>query len=226
MMMLANLYALARDPGRARRLQSPIRRRTSLSHLWDDRADRVVRNAFMHADDPGLVLDVSRSVGRFWPVIMEKPNRRLIAGGADIEKIVAARDAQPSAVAEHIYPLKTGFSRIDLPQGGVDCVACIGLWETGLDSTQRLALLGEFYRLTRESVIISACVDGNVASWNRGRRVTRRGQPQVAPWNLGSILDQETVEQEFEKAGLKVVGVFELLPLFSSWRVYVLRKAL
>lgn len=223
-MMPAHLSALTYAPSRSRSPRNTARQGSWLSHLWSDRADQVIRKAFMHADDPGLVLDVSRSVGKFWPVIMEKSNRRLIAGGADIEKVVTARNKQPPSVGAHIYPLKTGLSPIDLPQGGVDCIAGIGLWETGLKSMQRVALLKEFHRVTRESVIISACVNGNVASWSKDIRIAKQDHSAMSLWNQDLILGKETVEHEFYNSGFEIVNRLELLPLLSAWRVYVLRK--
>jgi heme-degrading monooxygenase HmoA len=89
----------------------------------------------------------------------------------------------------------------------------------------RMALLREFHRVTRDSVIVSLWVDGNFKAWKRKRLEQRReregGQES---YQNRFVLPALTVESEFELAGFHVQKRLDFLPLYALWRVYVLRK--
>lgn len=181
-----------------------------LATLIRRREDRLIRAAFQRADDPGLVLDVSREIGRFWPVLAEKANRRVVAAAASLDEVTRARDQQPARAAARVYPFSTGLAPIDLPDGAVDCVLCTGRWEQGMGAEQRVALLREFRRVARESLIISL-QPGRHLDVSRQGKASGRIFPDVA-------------EAEFTGAGFRVRMTRDVLPMVARWRVYVLRK--
>jgi len=89
------------------------------------------------------------------------------------------------------------------------------------EAEHRLAILREFERVTRDSVIISLWVDGNFKAWKRKRLEKTREQEG---YQNRFVLPATTVEKEFEQAGFRIQEQLDFLPLYAMWRVYVLRK--
>jgi hypothetical protein len=89
------------------------------------------------------------------------------------------------------------------------------------ETEHRLAILRELVRVTRDSVILSLWVDGNFKAWKSKRAEKARGQKG---YQNRFVLSAATVENEFEQAGFQIQEQLDFLPLYSMWRVYVLRK--
>lgn len=88
-----------------------------------------------------------------------------------------------------------------------------------------MALLREFHRVSRDSVIVSLWVDGNVKAWKRKRLESQRTADAGSDgYQNRFVLQAATVEAEFKKAGFTVQEHLDFLPLYSMWRVYILRK--
>ena len=193
-----------------------------LSHQRDE---QLARKALRLAGDPGLVLDLPCGAGRFWPLLAEKPNRSII--GADYSPAmieVACRSNDPEVV-KRVQPLQTSAFAIDLPANAVDGIFCMRLLHHIGQSSDRMALLRAFHRVTRDSVVVSLWVDGNFKAWKRKRlkqrRVREGGQES---YQNRFVLPAATVESEFEQAGFSVQKHLDFLPLYALWRVYILRK--
>ena len=103
-------------------------------------------------------------------VLAEKPNR-----------VIVAADGAAGLVA--------------LPDGAVDCVVCLRCMDGMGGSGNRLALLHELKRVTRDTAIVSLGDDAG-------------GQAGL----------------EFAAAGFRILGHFDFLPLHSPRRIFVLRK--
>ena len=89
------------------------------------------------------------------------------------------------------------------------------------EAEHRRAILREFERVTRDSVIVSLWVDGNFKAWKRKRAEQNRGQEG---YQNRFVLPAVTVEKEFEDAGFRIQEQLDFIPLYAMWRVYVLRK--
>lgn len=193
-----------------------------LSH-WRD--EQMARKALHIAGDPGLVLDLPCGAGRFWPMLAEKPNRIIIGADNSADMIATACAAQPVDVVKRVRPLRTSAFDIDLPDNAVDSIFCMRLLHHVGQAEHRMALLQEFQRVTRDSVIISLWVDGNFKAWKRKRldqkRQLKNGQDS---YQNRFVLPAVTVEAEFEQAGFRIQERLDFLPLYAMWRVYVLRK--
>lgn len=163
---------------------------------WRD--EQVARKALVLAGQPGLVLDVPCGVGRFWPLLAEKNNRVIIAADSSAEQIQAACRLQPANVVRRVRPIVTSAFDIDLPENAVDSIFCMRLMHLVGDETHRLALLREFQRVTRDTLVISVWVDGHFKA---------------------------VIEAEFAQAGFHLVHYIDVIPFYAMWRVYVLRKA-
>ena len=193
-----------------------------LSHQRDE---QLARKALRLAGDPGLVLDLPCGAGRFWPLLAEKPNRHIIGADYSAGMLDIACRSQPAQVVKRVQPLQTSAFAIDLPDNAVDSIFCMRLLHHVGKSADRMALLREFHRVTRDSVIVSLWVDGNFKAWKRKRleqrRMLRNGQES---YQNRFVLPAAEVEAEFERAGFSVQKQMDFLPLYALWRVYVLRK--
>lgn len=193
-----------------------------LSH-WRD--EQLARAALHRAGDPGLVLDLPCGAGRFWPLLAEKSNRMIIGADNSADMLKTALAAQPAEVVKRVQPLQTSAFDIDLPDNAVDSIFCMRLLHHVGQAEHRLALLQEFQRVTRDSVIVSLWVDGNFKAWKRKRLDQKRELKSVQDsYQNRFVLPAATVEAEFEQAGFRVQERMDFLPLYAMWRVYVLRK--
>jgi len=193
-----------------------------LSH-WRD--EQLARKALSLAGDPGLVLDLPCGAGRFWPLLAEKPNRVIIGADNSADMLKTACAAQPADVVKRVRPLQTSAFDIDLPDNAVDSIFCMRLLHHVGQSEHRLALLREFQRVTRDSVIVSLWVDGNFKAWKRKRLDSRRhAENGQDSYQNRFVLPAATVETEFEQAGFRIQERLDFLPLYAMWRVYLLRK--
>ena len=92
-------------------------------------------------------------------------------------------------------------------------------------SEHRLAILREFHRVSRETVIVSLWVDGNYKAWKRRRLEARRAAQGRATENRNRfVVPRKMVEDEFHQAGFAILGHLDFLPGYAMWRTYVLRK--
>ncbi|MES2821304.1 MAG: class I SAM-dependent methyltransferase [Pseudomonadota bacterium] len=212
------------DPHHARQYLHKHREGLSrrLSH-WRD--EQLVRRALALVGEPGLVLDLPCGVGRFWPVLAEKPGRVIIGADNSPAMLSLACAAQPAEVVKRVRPLQTSGFAIDLPDNAVDTVLCMRLLHHLGEAPHRLALLRECQRVTRDSLIVSLWVDGNFKAWKR-RRLERRRQAETGEKGYQNrfVLPTVTAEAEFHQAGFRIQERLDFMPLYAMWRFYVLRK--
>ncbi|CAN7292327.1 class I SAM-dependent methyltransferase [Pseudomonas sp. CT11-2] len=186
---------------------------------WRD--EHLARKALALAGEPGLVLDLPCGAGRFWPLLAEKHNRVIIGADNSVSMLKTAMRTQPADVVKRVQPLHTSAFDIALPDNAVDSIFCMRLLHHIGEAEQRLTILREFERVTRDSVIVSLWVDGNFKAWKRKRAERLRGQEG---YQTRFVLPAATIEKEFEQAGFHIQGQMDFLPLYAMWRVYVLRK--
>jgi len=193
-----------------------------LSH-WRD--VQVARRALQMADEPNLVLDLPCGAGRFWPMLCEQPNRVIFAADNSADMIATARAAQAPEVVARVTSFRTSAFAIDLGANAVDCIFCIRLLHHIESAEHRLAILREFHRVSRDTVILSLWVDGNYKAWKRQRLEARRAAQGRAAENQNRfVVARSTVEDEFRQAGFNILGHLDFLPGYAMWRTYVLRK--
>jgi SAM-dependent methyltransferase len=194
----------------------------SLSH-WRD--VQVARQALKMADEPNLVLDLPCGAGRFWPLLAEQPNRVILAADNSAAMLATARAAQPAEVVARVNTFQTSAFAIDLSANAVDCIFSIRLLHHIESAEHRLAMLREFHRVSRDTVILSLWVDGNYKAWKRRRLERRRAAEGRAPQNQNRfVVARAVIEAEFKQAGFQLIGHQDFLPGYAMWRTYVLRK--
>ncbi len=139
-----------RPPGLRQRLAS-----------WRD--EWMVRQALKVAGEPGLVLDLACGSGRFWPVLAEHVNRVILASDNSQDMLDHARTHHPVSLLKRVKTFQGSAFSISLSANAVDCIFCLELFRHVPSSEGRLALLREFHRVSRDTVIVSVnsrtCVD-------------------------------------------------------------------
>jgi SAM-dependent methyltransferase len=193
-----------------------------LSH-WRD--EQLARKALALAGDPTLVLDLPCGAGRFWPLLAERPNRVILAADNSLDMLEVASAAHPSALLARVRTVQTSAFDIALPPHAVDCVFCMRLLHHIGEAEHRLAILREFHRVTRDTVIVSLWVDGNFKAWRRTRLEHDRARRERRGFQNRFVVPARTVEAEFRASGFEILGHYDFLPRYAMWRVYALRRS-
>ena len=191
--------------------------------LSDYREKQMARHALAQAGEPTLILDLPCGAGRFWPVLAEHPNRVIIGADNSADMLQVALSQQSPEITARIKAFQTSAFSIDLPDQSVDCIFCMRLLHHIGTAAHRQVILKEFHRVTRDTVILSLWVDGNYKAWKRARLESKRQTEQSDPGNR-FVIPRHQIENEFRDAGFQILGHTNLLPFYTMWRVYTLRK--
>lgn len=186
---------------------------------WRDLS--IARQALALAGNPEVVLDLPCGAGRFWPLLAERPDRRILAADSSEEMLQVAAQMQPRDLVERVERFQCSAFDIKLDDGSVDSIFCMRLLHHIAESSHRVAMLKEFHRVTRDSVCISLWVDGNLKARRRSKVQARRPQEDH---HSRHVVKRRIVEAEFRQAGFRIEGFVDFLRFYSMWRVYVLRK--
>jgi len=116
---------------------------------------------------------------------------------------------------KRIRTFQSSAFNIGLSENAVDCISCMHLFQHIACSEHRLALLHEFHRVGRDTVIVAVRVSGRF----KGRRSDEEGHA------ARPLVNKTELEAEFKQAGFCVLSHQDFLPGFAPMRVYVLRKA-
>ena len=181
--------------------------------FWRD--EQLVRSALKVAGEPGLILDVACGAGRFWPVLAEHANRVILASDPSQDMLNHAQTHHPQSLLKRIKTFQSSAFDIGLPENAVDCIFCMHLFQDIDSSEHRLAMLKEFHRVSRDTVIVAVRVD---AYFKLQRSGAGGAQPQY-------LANKAEVEAEFKRAGFCLLSHQDYLPGCARTRVYVLRKA-
>lgn len=199
-------------------------RSTLARRLSDWRDQQLALWALQAAGEPRLVLDLPCGAGRFWPTLLANPERQLIAADNAQGMLDVAAQVHPPALLARTRLLRTSAFAIDLPERSVDCLFCMRLLHHLGDDPHRLALLRECHRVTRDSLIISLWVDGNLKARRRARLEARRAGREAQVNQNRFVVSRQHIEQLFDQAGFEIQGYRDFLPGYAMWRVYVLRR--
>ena len=185
----------------------------------------MARKALEIAGNPRHVLDLPCGTGRFWPMLLEKQDRRLWVGDNSRAMLDVGMAMRPASLTRRIERIEqcSAFST-GLPDKAVDCVFCIRLLHHIGQSPDRVLILKEFARLSRETVIVSLWVDGNYRAYRYRKQAARRARERgVREYTNRFLIERSQIEQDFAAAGLQVAGIVDFLKYWDKWRAYVLR---
>lgn len=183
---------------------------------------RAARKCLQKVGNPASVLDMPCGAGRFWPMLAEKADRRLMAGDYNVEMINTATSVQPAEVVKRFEVFQGSAFELELPDASVECILSMRFVHHLPESAQRLKLLREFHRVAQKSVVLSLWVDGNYKAWQHERMVDRRGTRGKSHSRF--VISRKVLEQEFHEAGFHIVDHIDLVPGFLMWRFYALEK--
>ncbi|NIA19098.1 MAG: methyltransferase domain-containing protein [Xanthomonadaceae bacterium] len=201
--------------------QKGLRRR-----LTNWREQRMARQGLQLAGNPQSILDLPCGAGRFWPLLASDPSRTLYAADNSQDMIETATRFQPPELVSRFTCFQTSAFNIDLSDASVDTIFCMRLLHHIAREEDRLAILREFHRVCRDSVCLSIWVDGNLQACRRKKLELQRQARRIESKKFKNriLLTKTQAESEYHQAGFKIIGHFDLLPKFSMWRLYVLKK--
>lgn len=190
---------------------------------WRDQ--QLARWALAQASQPQQILDLPCGAGRFWPTLLANEARSLIAADNAPAMLEVAQQVHSPTTLARIQLLQTSAFAIDLSDNSVDSIFCMRLLHHIEQNDHRLAMLKECRRVTRDSLIISLWVDGNVKAERRKRTETRRAARGPGNNTNRFVARRDEIEKLFLEAGFTIQSHKDFLPGYAMWRVYVLRSA-
>ena len=143
----------------------------------------------------------------------------IFAADNSADMLAIAEAAQPLEVVKRVETFQTSAFAIDMGDNAVDSIFCMRLLHHIADPAHRLAMLREFHRVTRDTLIVSLWVDGNYKAWKR-RRLERRPARQPEPLRGRPFGDRGGVR----RGRFRHPRPQRFPPGYAMWRVYVLRK--
>lgn len=193
----------------AGRMLSSMRQRVA---QW--RAGQLINSALKLAGEPSLVLDLPCAAEGLWPLLSTSESRVVIAANPQVEHLAAALAGLHTTFSQRVHPLQTSLFAIDLGANAVDCIFSLHGLQQIDDPLRRMLVLREFNRVTRDCVIISVWVDGNLQAARQTPLSRRNGQVRA----------RAQIEREFTAAGFHISGHRDFMPGLAMQRLYVLRK--
>jgi ubiquinone/menaquinone biosynthesis C-methylase UbiE len=196
-------------------------RRTLGRRLSNWREQQMAARALALAGDPATVLDLPCGTGRFWPLLARRTDRSIWAADNSDSMLDVAREVNPPDLLDRVKLFQSSAFAIRMDSASVEHIFCMRLLHHITRAPDRLAILKEFHRVTRDTVAVSLWVDGNYKAFRRRRLEARR---TYKTYQNRIVLERPVIEREFAQAGFAVAGHFDFLPRYAMWRLYVLRK--
>ena len=179
----------------------------------------MARRALELAGNPSSVLDLPCGTGRFWPLLAEKPDRKIFAADLNPSMFETGLKHRPASITRRIEAFQASAFSIPKPDNFVECLFSIRLLHHIPEQKDRVAILREFKRVTASKIIVSLWIDGNYRARRERRRPVREG-----PSRDRYVIARAQIEQEFRECGLTVLGRVDFLKFYSMWAAYVLKK--
>lgn len=186
---------------------------------WRDH--QIARKALRLAGNPKSVLDTPCGTGRFWDVLAEDPDRIIHASDYNQTMIDAGMANRPREITRRIHAFQASAFELPVPDNFVDNIFCIRFVHHLGKKEERMKLLQEFHRVSRDTVIVSLWVDGNYKAMRRRAQDEHR---KSHPYQNRFLTPAATIEAEFAASGFTVEGRLDFLKYYHMWRTYVLRK--
>jgi SAM-dependent methyltransferase len=187
------------------------------------------------------VADIGCGPGRFWPTIA---NATRTEGsdlyGSDVSESMLryardryARDRyareryagegyENDGLGERFALASGSVTALPFADGAFDCVVSMRLLHHFGEPDVRLQAVRELARIADRYLIVSLWTDGNYKAWRRSRLERSRGE---RAYQNRFVVPRHELEAEFMACGLSPVAHFDLIPGYSQWRFYVLRKS-
>ncbi len=187
---------------------------------WRDH--QIARKALRLAGNPKSILDTPCGTGRFWDVLAEDKNREIHASDYNQSMIDAGNANRPKEITSRVKSFQASAFDFPVPDGFVDNIFCIRFVHHLGEPEERKKLLKEFHRVTKDTVIISLWVDGNLKARRRTSQDDNRRESH--PYQNRFVIPVKTIEAEFAENGFTVIERLDFVKYYHMWRTYVLRK--
>jgi len=186
---------------------------------WRDH--QIARKALKIAGNPSSVLDTPCGTGRFWDVLAEDKHRVIHVSDYNQTMMDMGMANRPKAITSRVKPFQASAFELPVADGFVDSIFCMRFMHHLGQSADREKLLKEFHRVTKDTVIISLWVDGNIKAKRRAQLEKKRPAKE---YQNRFVLPTSVVEAEFKANGFDIVERLDFIKYYHMWRTYVLRK--
>jgi ubiquinone/menaquinone biosynthesis C-methylase UbiE len=150
-----------------------------------------------------------------------KEDRTILAADNSEAMLSVAREVNPPELLARVRTFPCSAFDIPMENASVDHIFCMRLLHHITRSEDRLSILKEFHRVTRDTVAVSLWVDGNYKALRRQKLEARRTHKT---YQNRIVLERAVVEHEFGDAGFVIADHIDFLKFYAMWRLYVLKK--
>ena len=186
---------------------------------WRDH--QIARKALRLAGNPASVLDTPCGTGRFWDVLAEDPNREIHVSDYNQTMIDTGMVNRAENIKSRVKSFQASAFDLPVPDGFVESIFCMRFVHHLGEADDREKLLKEFHRVTKDTVIISLWVDGNIKAKRRAELEKTRA---AKDYQNRFVIPATVVEAEFAANGFEVIEALDFCKYYHMWRTYVLRK--
>ncbi len=196
----------------------------SLSRRLNDRREQSLLARCL--DETGgleSIADIGCGPGRFWPTIGTRASAQdYYALDVSHGMLSYAKTRYPDGLGDRFAVIAGSVTALPFADSAFDGVVSMRLiHHFGAASTRRQAL-SELARVARRYVVVSLWTDGNFKAWRRQRLEVSRGRRE---YQNRFVIPRTVLAEDFASAGLEVVNHHDLIPGYSQWRFYLLRKS-
>ncbi len=206
---------------RGRAANYDVHHRKSLrNRLTSYREIQLLGQAIRDSGAPVTAMDIPCGTGRFWSAFQDNGIETLWAFDASENMLQVAAGNR----LKENYPSRLEYMSafdLSLPEKSVDFTACLRFFHHLANAGDRIALLEDLCKVTRQHIALSLWVDGNF----RSRRKMQRSRPAGDRSGYGGRVcrARAEVEAEFEQVGLTIVNQYDVWPRIAMWRLYLLK---
>jgi ubiquinone/menaquinone biosynthesis C-methylase UbiE len=127
-------------------------------------------------------------------------------------------ELRPPELTRRIEGFQCSAFEIPKPDNFVEHVFCMRLLHHIGNHEDRLRILREFARVASDTVAVSLWTDGNFKAMRRRQNEARRKEHR---YQNRFLIPRETIEAEFDEAGLDIIGRVNFLRFYSMWVVSI-----
>lgn len=181
----------------------------------------MAKRGLKMANYPNHILDIPSGTGRFWQTLHHHPEVILHAADFNSAMIDVGFEKRPIILTQNMRGTIASAFNLPFADNSFDSIFCLRFIHHINLSEDRIQLLRELARVTSNTVCISSWVaETGVKAKSRLKKETARKDNSYDKF----VHSHSQLTQEFIQAGFDIVGFTDLLPHFTPWRLYVLRK--
>ena len=183
---------------------------------------KMLRRGLHLIGKPVQILDLPAGTGRFWQSLQYAPKVQLQVADFNLAMLQVGLEKRPSLLTNTLKTTVASAFNLPFADNSFDNITCMRFIHHINLKEDRLQLLTELARVSADTICLSAWVEatGIKAASRFKKQALRDPQKEYNKF----VLQHEQLLQEFTLAGLELIGHTDLLPNFSPWRLYILKK--